>query len=79
MLYFKINNRRYTGSKFKLLKWIEEFPQKEVNAVYISPIMHQDGILVSRLMSEDRYENVSIYPSNIEQFIEKIETDSVLN
>ena len=57
----------------------EEFPQKEVNAVYISPIMHQDGILVSRLMSEDRYENVSIYPSNIEQFIEKIETDSVLN
>ena len=23
MLYFKINNRRYTGSKFKLLKWIK--------------------------------------------------------
>ena len=23
MIYFKINNRRYTGSKFKLLDWIK--------------------------------------------------------
>ena len=24
MHYFKINNRRYTGSKFKLLDWIKD-------------------------------------------------------
>ena len=29
MLYFKINNRRYTGSKFKLLDWIKNTIEDE--------------------------------------------------
>ena len=29
MCYFKINNRRYTGSKFKLLKWIKNTIENE--------------------------------------------------
>jgi len=29
MLHFKINNRRYTGSKFKLLDWIKNTIEDE--------------------------------------------------
>jgi adenine-specific DNA methylase len=29
MLYFKINNRRYTGSKFKLLDWIKNIIEEQ--------------------------------------------------
>ena len=29
MCYFKINNRRYTGSKFKLLNWIKNTIEDE--------------------------------------------------
>ena len=29
MFYFKINNRRYTGSKFKLLEWIKNTIEDE--------------------------------------------------
>ena len=29
MCYFKINNRRYTGSKYKLLKWIKNTIEDE--------------------------------------------------
>ena len=29
MIYFKINNRRYTGSKFKLLDWIKSTVEEQ--------------------------------------------------
>ena len=33
MCYFKINNRRYTGSKFKLLNWIKSTIEDEAKKI----------------------------------------------
>ena len=62
MLHFKINNRRYTGSKFKLLDWIK-------NTI-------EDALFLIRAAG---LENVIIKPFDIGEFLQKLETDSVLN
>ena len=47
MLYFKINNRRYTGSKFKLLDWIKNTIEDETqkNDTFCDLLPVQDVLL----------------------------------
>ena len=53
-----------------------EFPNSNVSSTYITPRMHEDALFLIRAAG---LENVIIKPFDIGEFIQKLETDSVLN
>ena len=53
-----------------------EFPNSNVSSTYITPRMHEDALFLIRAAG---LENVIIKPFDIGEFIQKLETNSVLN